>query len=165
MEPIIPHLKSIKVPCGANNVHKDECVFSHDTPVCSEQITILFRILQNGTQLWFVCIFFIRRKHHPACMWVWRRFWALPKIMSPDIIKSLETLYFCTISVRKSNCPALAKHKTSRRRKSPGWLLAPKAALIRTKTKRNSNTKTITMWSFFPIACEFRIQTKICHWL
>lgn len=33
MEVLSGHLKNIKVPCGQDNVYKDECVYSYDTPV------------------------------------------------------------------------------------------------------------------------------------
>lgn len=34
MEVLSGHLKNIRVPCGNDNVYKDECVYSYDTPVC-----------------------------------------------------------------------------------------------------------------------------------
>lgn len=33
MEVLSAHLKNIRVPCGQDNVYKDECVYSYDTPV------------------------------------------------------------------------------------------------------------------------------------
>lgn len=33
MEVLSGHLKNIRVPCGQDNVYKDECVYSYDTPV------------------------------------------------------------------------------------------------------------------------------------
>lgn len=33
MEVLSAHLKNIRVPCAQDNVYKDECVYSYDTPV------------------------------------------------------------------------------------------------------------------------------------
>lgn len=33
MDSLSTHLKNIRVPCRQDNVYKDECVYSYDTPV------------------------------------------------------------------------------------------------------------------------------------
>lgn len=45
MEYLGKHLKSIKVPCAQDNVYKDECVYSYDTPVSPNQVN--FFICEN----------------------------------------------------------------------------------------------------------------------
>lgn len=42
MEVLSAHLKNIRVPCGTDNVYKDECVYSYDTPVSGFFSWVLF---------------------------------------------------------------------------------------------------------------------------
>lgn len=44
MEYLCKHLKSIKIPCPQDNVYKDECVYSYDTPVGMKLISFLRKI-------------------------------------------------------------------------------------------------------------------------
>lgn len=49
MESLSGHLKSIKVPCAQDNVYKDECVYSYDTPVSN----LPFRVSSRRMRICF----------------------------------------------------------------------------------------------------------------
>lgn len=46
MEVLSAHLKSIRVPCAQDNVYKDECVYSYDTPVSCSDIRCLLSVVR-----------------------------------------------------------------------------------------------------------------------
>lgn len=60
MDLLSAQLKNIRVPCGQDNVYKDECVYSYDTPVSIKYTFI------HKSNISFTCKKKINRSKHTA---------------------------------------------------------------------------------------------------